>query len=93
MRFCPQNPQNWLLTSLTLAPEQLNCLDHDNQYGCCLFMSDDFRIAVERARDRVGENVWRGMSLHDQADAIYQELRDIDAERFVRQPPHRTGGG
>ena len=58
-------------------------------------MSDDFGIAVERARKRIGERLWEAMSSRGQSIEIYQELRALDAERETqrtgRNPP--TSGG
>jgi hypothetical protein len=53
-------------------------------------MSDDFQIAYERARERVGEDIWLRMSSRDQVDAIYRELRALDAERAAT-PPGESG--
>jgi hypothetical protein len=50
-------------------------------------MSDDFQIAAERARKRIGERIWNQLSIHDRATAIYEELRDLDAERQNETPP------
>ena len=47
-------------------------------------MPDDFQIAAERARERAGEDTWNRFSIHERSDAIYQQLRAIDAERGAR---------
>ena len=44
-------------------------------------MSNDFKIAHERARLRAGDLVWTNMSAKGQSDAIYAELRALDQER------------
>jgi hypothetical protein len=44
-------------------------------------MSEDFAIAVERARARIGERMWEALSLNLQSKALYEELRALDAER------------
>jgi hypothetical protein len=48
-------------------------------------MPDDFRIAVERARKRIGEHVWDALSSHEQTIEIYRELRALDAERVAER--------
>jgi len=58
-------------------------------------MPDDFQIAAQLARERVGELTWKTMSAHQQTIAIYEELRALDLERTAREtarePP--TSGG
>jgi hypothetical protein len=49
-------------------------------------MSQDFYMAHERARSRVGDHAWSAMSQHDRATAIYKELRALDAERITARP-------
>ena len=44
-------------------------------------MPDDFQIAVERARKRIGEALWKSMSSRGQTIEIYVELRALDKER------------
>lgn len=46
-------------------------------------MPDDFQIAAERARNRVGEHIWSTMSASMQAIAIYEELRALDLRRVA----------
>lgn len=48
-------------------------------------MSDDFRIAYERARMRVGDRAWDMMASKARADAIYAELRALDASRIAEK--------
>ena len=48
-------------------------------------MPDDFQIAAERARQRLGEAAWNQMTTHERAGAIYAELRALDAEQS--KPP------
>jgi hypothetical protein len=48
-------------------------------------VTDDVRIAAERARQKVGESLWKVLSTREQTDAIYRELRIVDAERIARQ--------
>jgi hypothetical protein len=50
-------------------------------------MPDDFQIAAERARTRIGEHRWQTMSLHEQTIEIYLELRALDAERAAQRGP------
>ena len=50
-------------------------------------MSDDFQIAVERARKRIGERLWDTMSSHAQTIEIYLELRALDTERVAQRGP------
>ena len=52
-----------------------------------LLMPDDFQIAYERARKRIGEEIWDHTPPRVQAEAIYAELRAIDAERAAGRPP------
>jgi hypothetical protein len=54
-------------------------------------MSEDFRAAYERAVNCAGARAWRWMSVHDQATAIYAELRTLDAERVAQH--HKTDPG
>jgi hypothetical protein len=46
---------------------------------------DDIQIAYERARRLFGAMIWKLLTSHEQADAIYKELRALDAERIVAQ--------
>ena len=46
---------------------------------------DDFQVAAERARQRVGNRVWDQMTTHEKAEAIYREMRALDAEHS-KQP-------
>jgi hypothetical protein len=55
-------------------------------------MSEDFLQAYERARSQAGERAWNAMSQHDRADAIYRELRLLDAERNANRPPEKDPG-
>jgi hypothetical protein len=63
--------------------------------GAGLLTADDFQAAYERARKRFGEEAWQQLSTHDQSDAIYEELRALDAERVEREAAlrHPTSGG
>ena len=47
-------------------------------------MPDDFHIAVERAQTLFGKSFWGLLSTHEQAAAIYREIRALDAERVAR---------
>ena len=49
-----------------------------------LSMSEDFQIAFERARKRVGCNAWKTIRPQDRTAAIYRELRALDAERLAQ---------
>jgi hypothetical protein len=49
-------------------------------------MSADFQIAVERAQTLIGAPAWKLLSLHEQAEAIYEQLRLLDAERWTPKP-------
>jgi hypothetical protein len=54
-------------------------------------MSSDFHIAVERAEALIGASTWNFLGTHQRADAIYQQLRVLDAERVhlvSPQPVH-----
>ena len=58
-------------------------------------MSESFQIAAERARERFGQEKWDKLTTQEQAAAIYQELRELDAE-IVRQrtpPPNQEQRG
>jgi hypothetical protein len=44
---------------------------------------EDFQIVARRARDRFGQRSWDNMTVQEQARAIYEELRGLDAERFA----------
>jgi hypothetical protein len=48
-------------------------------------MSPDFQMAHKQARRRFQDNVWLGLSLHEKADAIYEELRAIDSARMLQE--------
>lgn len=39
-----------------------------------------FLLAADRAKQSVGEHVWHGLAIAEQSEAIYRELRLIDAE-------------
>src|SRR5271157_1836109 len=41
-------------------------------------MPDDLQTVYERARARVGEEVWPRLSAHEQTNAVYRELRAWD---------------
>lgn len=56
-------------------------------------MPDDFTIAVERARERVGERLWTTMSTRAQSLEIYLELRALDVERAARSAAKPTAPG
>jgi hypothetical protein len=45
-------------------------------------MTNDFRIAFERVRDRVGERHWLRMSMPEVTIEICNELRALGAERM-----------
>jgi hypothetical protein len=58
-------------------------------------MPDDFQIAAERARQRMGQRIWDTMSTHERATVIYRELGALDAERAALrrgQYPVSSGG-
>lgn len=38
------------------------------------------QVAVDRARQTIGEGMWRRLTVVEQSDAIYREIRLIDAE-------------
>ena len=44
-------------------------------------LPDDFQIAADRARAASGGRPWEKLTLHEQAEAIYRELRVIDEDR------------
>jgi hypothetical protein len=56
-------------------------------------MPDDFQVACKRAQDRVGERTWWQMTSHEQAEAIYREMRAMDAEHRTTRPPVISGAG
>ena len=49
--------------------------------------SDDFQIATERARKSIGERNWEHAGLSERSNAIYAELRALDAERMSQPKP------
>jgi hypothetical protein len=53
-------------------------------------MSDYFRTAYARARDKVGEAAWSRLSNREQAEAVTRELEAIAAERGEK-PEDDTG--
>jgi hypothetical protein len=50
-------------------------------------MSNDFQIAAQRAETRTRGIAWILLGLHERADAIYEQLRVLDAERAHPAPP------
>ena len=50
-------------------------------------MSDDFKVAANRAAMRFPAGLWERMSTHEQANAIYEELRALDMERAKKLGP------
>jgi hypothetical protein len=52
--------------------------------------TDAFQTAVQRARRHYSEAEWLGLTLTDQANAIYRELRRLDAEAAVTDDPPRV---
>ncbi len=50
-------------------------------------ISDDFQIAFERARETIGKGIWEQSSLTERTNAIYAELRAMDAERMGQAEP------
>jgi hypothetical protein len=58
-------------------------------------MPNDFQIAYERARRRAGEAAWAAMSTRARTDAIYEAMRELDADRVERwsgRSPATSGG-
>jgi hypothetical protein len=54
-------------------------------------MSSDFHTAAERAEAQIGASAWNFLGIHERADAIYEQLRVLDAERahlVSPQPVH-----
>lgn len=54
-------------------------------------MSVDFHLAAERAETRIGASAWALLGIQQRADAIYQQLKLLDAERTSQAappPPH-----
>jgi hypothetical protein len=49
-------------------------------------MLADFQIAAERAQTLIGAAAWKLLSLHEQAEAIYQQLRLLDEEQRAATP-------
>lgn len=47
-------------------------------------MSDYFRTAYRRAREKVGEAAWSRLSNQEQAEAVTRELEALAAERHER---------
>ena len=52
-----------------------------------LAMSEDFLLAHDRAVRLIGEEAWHRLTARGRVEAIYQQLRQIDAERAARQAP------
>jgi hypothetical protein len=50
-------------------------------------MSVDFQTAAARAETQFGAIAWRLLGQHERADAIYEQLRALDAERIPRALP------
>jgi hypothetical protein len=50
-------------------------------------MSVDFQIAAKRAETRTGVIAWTMLGPRERADAIYEQLRVLDAERMHQVPP------
>jgi hypothetical protein len=48
-------------------------------------ISSDVEIAVDRARRLAGQTVWELLTTHEQTEAIYRELRGLDAERVAER--------
>ena len=46
-------------------------------------MSTDLHTAAERAEALIGASAWKYLVTHERADAIYQQLRMLDAERML----------
>jgi hypothetical protein len=55
-------------------------------------MPDDFQIAYERARARIGYEEWETLSPTQRNDEIYKEMRALDAERIASRCPSVSGG-
>ncbi len=45
------------------------------------------KMAFEAARSRLGLSAWLALAPRDQTEAVYQELRRIDAEAANGLPP------
>ncbi len=41
---------------------------------------DPFQLAADRAKRVIGEGMWHRLTIVEQSDAIFRELRLIDAE-------------
>jgi len=53
--------------------------------------SDNFQLAAERARRAFSDETWASFQPRERADAIYRELRLIDAGNAVRFARSRRG--
>ena len=59
-----------------------------------VMMADDsFQLAAERARGAYSLSEWINMRPREQSDAIYRELRLIDAVRVAERTARRRTGG
>lgn len=47
---------------------------------------NEFQQAADSARSQIGADRWAALSTSEQASAIYEELRRLDAERAARSP-------
>src|SRR5580658_1518144 len=50
-----------------------------------LLMPDELQTVYERARLHAGAGIWPRLSAHEQTVAVYQEMRELDAERVDLQ--------
>jgi DNA-binding SARP family transcriptional activator/TolB-like protein len=53
-------------------------------------MPDDLRTIYDRARLRVGEDVWLRLSAHEQTKAVYEELHAMDAGQTGMRDQQRS---
>ncbi len=49
-----------------------------------------FQVAVQRAKQVIGEDKWNALDFAQQSSVIYRELRLLDAERATDQPLERA---
>ena len=54
-------------------------------------MPDEFQVAYERAKRRIGEIAWSTMVPANRTDAIYTELRSLDLEILAERSAWKIG--
>jgi len=68
--------------SMLIGDVRLDWREHDMPQGVRVIqIADDFRIAADRAEALFPGGIWERMSMHEQAEAIYQAMQALDLER------------